>query len=231
MDSYRLDTEHSWRELRGIAVEIMDALYIYSPVRRSALWDYLPEHLALSELKFLREYIRMVQLERPRDASDADLRAFRDLLIELPALKRLRTPIRDLPVVRILCMGLIAAPLVNRYYGKIPVSPDEFHELLANAVEQFDSCRLLDFTDGPLTKDELSLIRGELIEYIVLLGTKDPMKPIARSLDPEFHAWLGRHEDEVLNIYPALKERGSAAPDLVRELVGAASKPLTGGIL
>lgn len=234
MDNLGADANYTWRELKAVVVEMMDALGITSDNLRSRLWTFLPLNLVVREIDFLRDRTREMMASGERTgygSHDSDY--FWSLLLELSSQDFTTDKVfRGIPVRHILYLGAVASPLANKFAGIGLSSPMSFNRFLAEASD-FDACRLRRLSSDPIVECDLPRIRGELMEYMMLLNIakESGHKIVARSEDPEFYAWLGQHQDEVLRIYPALKERGSAAPSLVRELVSSLSSPLVAGTL
>lgn len=219
MKGYKHDLDHSWDEVEDAADELMDILDIdRTAVSVSAL---LAERLLLEDIYYLSDLSDQM--------SPKEREVFATYLYHLSVWRsKWGGEIRQTaPVAHALILAAIIAPLLSRFSAGSS-APDAIDAIISHAMREFGSCRLRYMPNDEITDRDLPRIRGELIEHIIISDMDGDHR---RSDDNEFYAWLGKHGKEVEQMLGELHMRRSFVPDLVRELVGGASNPVSEGIL
>lgn len=219
MEDYKRDAEHSWDEIDDAIKDLLYVLYAGSdPKARDLIFEKLPAHLVLREIEFLTS--------RCEEMDKKSRRWFYAFLFDA-----MGESLREHRISRT-AHTLYIASLLIPILSKTDANYAGFIEyLIPRAKRELDSCRPRFLSSDFITERDLPWMRGEVME-LVLESLLSPVYEVQlRSGDNEYCAWLGSHVDEVVRVLPALKQRGSMDPVLVRDLVESVNNPLTDGAL
>lgn len=218
----RRDLDHSWDDVDDAIDELQESFQTRSNRDWEPVQNRLPELLLVREIRFLAA--------RCREMDTAARNNFLWFLLGCIA-DHVRHH-RDERVSRT-AHTLYIASLLFPILSKIDRGySGDAETLVPEAKHQLGSCRPRVLSSDYITERDLPLMRGELFELVMEgILTPDGGNPPRRSNDPEFCAWMGTRIDDVIEVVPALFERKSMHPALIRELVENGSSPLISGML
>ena len=218
MYAERRDQEHTEHQLEQAVTALLEAgnVKVYSGWR--GYGEKLVKRMLLSEIEFLTARVKEMRPEARK--------LFMTSILFLASSGKFRR--RDSLLHHAIYLAVNIAPIVADLQDagmddSIEVADTAFH-----ALDHLRWCRAKRMPDDFESRDH-AVVQGHMFEW--LLSTWIESRVNINSSERDYYRWLSENRTSVIEVLEPLKERKSARPAVIRELVENSSKPLTSGVL